>query len=67
MKELVLRWFILTVGITIAAYLIDGIQVSGFFSALFTAAILGILIRDEESKSLACFYDLDSDYRIPIK
>jgi putative membrane protein len=43
MKELVLRWFILTVGITIAAYLIDGIQVSGFFSALFTAAILGIL------------------------
>ncbi len=37
------RWLILTAAITVAAYLIDGISVSGFFSALFTAALLGFL------------------------
>jgi putative membrane protein len=38
-----IKWLILTVAITLASYLIDGIRVSGFFSALFTAAILGVL------------------------
>jgi len=33
----------LTAAITIASYLIGGIEVNGFFSALFAAAILGVL------------------------
>ncbi|MEJ2587723.1 MAG: phage holin family protein [Deltaproteobacteria bacterium] len=40
---LLIRWFILTAAITIASYLIGGIEVNGFFSALFAAAILGVL------------------------
>lgn len=40
---LLIRWLILTAAITVAAYLINGIEVSGFFSAFFTAAILGLL------------------------
>ncbi|MFO7985128.1 MAG: phage holin family protein [Desulfatiglandaceae bacterium] len=40
---LLVRWLILTAAITIAAYLIGGIEVSGFFSAFFAAAILGVL------------------------
>jgi putative membrane protein len=43
MKVLVLKWLILTAAITIASYLLDGIHVDGFSSALMTAAILGIL------------------------
>jgi len=43
MIAIVIRWLVLTAGITLAAYLIDGIWVEGFFSALFAAAILGIL------------------------
>ncbi|RTZ95084.1 MAG: phage holin family protein [Deltaproteobacteria bacterium] len=38
-----IRWLILTVSILVTAYLIDGIHVSGFFSALFAAVILGFL------------------------
>ncbi|MFP3912479.1 MAG: phage holin family protein [Desulfobacteraceae bacterium] len=40
---LLVRWLILTAAITVAAYLIQGIEVSGFFSAFFAAAILGVL------------------------
>jgi putative membrane protein len=40
---LLVRWLILTAAITIASYLINGIEVSGFFSAFFAAAILGVL------------------------
>ncbi len=40
---LLLRWLILTVAIIIASYLLEGINISGFFSAFFAAAILGIL------------------------
>jgi putative membrane protein len=40
---LLIRWLFLTVAILIASYLLDGIHVSGFFSAFFAAAILGIL------------------------
>jgi putative membrane protein len=43
MKGLFLRWLILTVAIIVTSYLLDGIRISGFSSALFAAAILGIL------------------------
>ena len=40
---LFIRWLILTVAILLTSYLLDGIHSSGFFSAFFAAAILGIL------------------------
>lgn len=43
MRGLVIRWLILTVAILAAAYLLEGIEVRGFFSAFFAAAVLGIL------------------------
>jgi putative membrane protein len=38
-----IRWLILTAAIIAASYLIDGIRISGFFSAFCAAAVLGIL------------------------
>ena len=43
MKGALVRWLILTAAIMVASYLIEGIHVKGFFSAFFTAGILGIL------------------------
>jgi putative membrane protein len=43
MRGIALRWLTLTGAIIFAAYMIDGIHVSGFMSALGAAAILGIL------------------------
>ncbi|MEN8243817.1 MAG: phage holin family protein [Thermodesulfobacteriota bacterium] len=43
MHGITIRWLTLTVAIIITSYLLDGIHVSGFWSALFTAAVLGIL------------------------
>jgi putative membrane protein len=43
MKGLFFRWLILTIAIMSAAYVLKGIEVPGFFSAFFAAAILGIL------------------------
>ena len=43
MKGLIIRWLILTVAILVAAYVIEGIEVKGFWSAFFAAAILGVL------------------------
>ncbi len=43
MKGILVRWLVLTAAIVFSSYLISGIQVKGFFSALFAAAILGIL------------------------
>ena len=43
MKGILVRWLMLTVAIMFASYLIGGIQIKGFFSAFFAAAILGIL------------------------
>ncbi len=43
MYGIFLRWLILTFSIIATSYLIDGIEVSGFLSAFFAAAILGIL------------------------
>ena len=43
MKGMLIRWLILTVAILVSSYLIHGIHVTGFFSAFFAAAVLGIL------------------------
>ena len=43
MNGIIIRWLTLTVAIVFTSYLLDGIHVSGFLSALFAAAILGIL------------------------
>jgi len=43
MRGIALRWLTLTGAILLASYMLTGIQVSGFMSALGAAAILGIL------------------------
>lgn len=43
MNGILIRWLVLTLAILATSYLLDGIYVSGFFSAFFAAAILGIL------------------------
>ena len=43
MRGIALRWLTLTGAILLASYLLDGIHVSGFMSAVGAAAILGIL------------------------
>jgi putative membrane protein len=42
MAHLLVHWLTLTAAILVSAYLIDGIRVAGFFSALCAAALLGI-------------------------
>ena len=42
-KGVIVRWLMLTAAIMVASYLIDGIQVSGFLSALLGAVILSLL------------------------
>lgn len=41
--NLLLRWLIMAVSIMAAAYVIPGVVVSGFFSALWVALFLGIV------------------------
>lgn len=43
MKGILIRWLTTTAAIVATSYLLDGIQMSGFFSAVFAAALLGIL------------------------
>jgi putative membrane protein len=43
MRGIAIRWLTLTGAILLASYLMDGIHVRGFFSALGAAAMLGIL------------------------
>ena len=43
MKGLAVRWVILAGAITVAAYLLDGIEITGIFPVLGAAAMLGIL------------------------
>jgi putative membrane protein len=43
MPGIFIRWLTTTAAIVATAYLLDGIQVSGFFSAVFAAAVLGVL------------------------
>jgi putative membrane protein len=40
---LLIKWLIMTLSVGIAAYLIPGIAVSGFFSALLVALFLGVI------------------------
>jgi len=40
---ILLRWLMLTAAILLASYLVNGIEVHGFWSAFLAAAILGIL------------------------
>jgi putative membrane protein len=42
MNQILTRWLTLTAAILLAAYLLDGIRIAGFFSALGAAALLGI-------------------------
>ncbi len=43
MMKLLIKWLILTLSVLLAAYLLEGIKVGGFFSALLAAAMLGFL------------------------
>ena len=43
MRGILVRWLVLTAAIIVASYALNGIQVRGFFSAFFAAAILGVL------------------------
>jgi putative membrane protein len=43
MPGILMRWLILTVAIIVTSYLLDGIQIGGLFSAIFSAGLLGIL------------------------
>ena len=43
MRGLFIRWLTVTCAIGIAAYLLDGIHVSGFLAAFLAAAMLGFL------------------------
>jgi len=43
MNGIIIRWLTLTVAIVSTSYLLDGIHISGFLSAFFAAAMLGIL------------------------
>lgn len=43
MKGLLIRWLVLTISIILTSYLVDGIYVASFSSALFAALVLGIL------------------------
>ena len=42
MKGLLLRWFLITLGIIISAYLFRGISLDGYGTAFIAAALLGI-------------------------
>jgi putative membrane protein len=43
MNGILIRWLFTTLALLLTSYLVDGIQVKGFFSALLAAALLGIL------------------------
>jgi len=43
MRGVLLRWLVLTAAVLTAAWLLDGIRVSGIFPAILAAALLGIL------------------------
>ena len=43
MKGILIRWITVTCAIGVAAYLLDGIRVSGFPAAFLAAAMLGFL------------------------
>lgn len=42
-KGMIIKWLLLTAAIMVTAYLLDGIHVSGFLSALLAAVVLSLL------------------------
>ena len=42
-KGMIVKWLVLTAAIMVTAYLLEGIHVSGFLSALLAAAVLSLL------------------------
>jgi len=43
MKDLLINWLVATLAIVITAYILPGVVVAGFFAALVTALVLGII------------------------
>ncbi len=43
MKGILVRWLLQAVAIFLAAYMVEGIHMAGFMSAVMAAAVLGIL------------------------
>jgi putative membrane protein len=43
LNGILIRWLLLTISIILTSYLVEGIYVASFFSALFAALVLGIL------------------------
>lgn len=43
MQGIFIRWLTLTLAVILTAYVVEGITISGFFSALFAAAALAVL------------------------
>jgi putative membrane protein len=43
MYGILVRWLLSTFSLLLAAYLVEGIEVAGFFPALLAAALLGVL------------------------
>lgn len=43
MSGILVRWFITTVAIMVVPYIIPGVQIHSFWTALFAAAMLGVL------------------------
>ena len=43
MRGIVVRWFVLSLAILLAAYMIDGIRIAGVPAAILAAAVLGFL------------------------
>jgi putative membrane protein len=41
--HILLKWLIMTIAVLISAYLIPGVQVKGFFPALWVALFLGVV------------------------
>ncbi|HPL64557.1 MAG TPA: phage holin family protein [Syntrophales bacterium] len=41
--QTILKWLVMTAAVLVASYLLEGIRVSNFLSAIFAAAALGIL------------------------
>ncbi len=43
MIQLIVKWFIVALSLLLAAYLVPGIEVTSFYTALIVAALLGVV------------------------
>jgi putative membrane protein len=43
MQGILVHWLISTIAVIITAYLLSGVEVAGFFAALFAALVLGLI------------------------